>query len=251
MTLDALTNHVTAFVDLLGFKDALSDSARLDKVLDITQTIQANVSDFKTSPNGDMPDTGSFKPAFSAFSDHFLVSMPCTENALFKDINHVAIFPSVLAIFIARIASAALQCDLLIRGGLAKGGLFHDKGIAFGPALVRAYEIESKESFYPRVVIANDVYGEIETQGEGQFHYFRDIDGCHCIDYIKIVLAFPPKPFSDRGTPRSAWRDEIRSIGQRNLATAIAGNKHRAIQNWNYFCQDVERAIATLDGKVK
>ena|GEM_PF-1401841 len=43
---------------------------------------------------------------------------------------------------------------MLIRGGVCEGKLHHSKsGPVFGPALNRAYEIESKEAVYPRIFI--------------------------------------------------------------------------------------------------
>lgn len=47
--------------------------------------------------------------------------------------------------------------DLLIRGAITMGSLVHkENGPLFGPAMNRAYYLESKEAIYPRVLIDNE-----------------------------------------------------------------------------------------------
>ena len=41
----------------------------------------------------------------------------------------------------------------LIRGGVTIGQISHSENTCFGPALVRAYQLESQFAFYPRVVL--------------------------------------------------------------------------------------------------
>ena len=45
------------------------------------------------------------------------------------------------------------QSQILLRGGIAVGKLYHDRQIVFGPALVKAYQLENNIAVYPRVVI--------------------------------------------------------------------------------------------------
>lgn len=40
-----------------------------------------------------------------------------------------------------------------MRGAVTVGAIHHDQHIVFGPALNRAYELESKVAFYPRILI--------------------------------------------------------------------------------------------------
>jgi hypothetical protein len=50
-----------------------------------------------------------------------------------------------------------LRAGIYTRGALVRGGLFHDKDLLFGPALVRAYKIERDVSRFPRIVVDRDV----------------------------------------------------------------------------------------------
>lgn len=45
------------------------------------------------------------------------------------------------------------KCGLLIRGGLTVGELYHDENIVYGPAMIRAYEMENKMAIYPRIIV--------------------------------------------------------------------------------------------------
>jgi len=46
-----------------------------------------------------------------------------------------------------------LRQGVLTRGGITKGLLYHSSNIAFGPALIEAYRLESEVAVYPRVVL--------------------------------------------------------------------------------------------------
>lgn len=59
---------------------------------------------------------------------------------------------------------ACVKRDILIRGGLAIGAAhvgLDGKGPIFGPAMVRAYEIEDTEAVYPRIMIDEDAIATV------------------------------------------------------------------------------------------
>ncbi|KTD05821.1 hypothetical protein Lgra_2598 [Legionella gratiana] len=76
----------------------------------------------------------------SFFSDCFVCSMPSE-------------FASQLCNRASHIIRDFLSAGFLVRGGLSAGKLYHKDQIVFGPALLRAYEIEHKEAIFPRVII--------------------------------------------------------------------------------------------------
>ena len=51
------------------------------------------------------------------------------------------------------IAFRLLRLGFLVRGGIARGDLFHHVGKVVGPALIKAYELENKKAVYPRIII--------------------------------------------------------------------------------------------------
>jgi hypothetical protein len=56
---------------------------------------------------------------------------------------------------------------VLVRGGICIGDLFVRAGktMLFGPALVKAYKLESEYAVYPRIIIDRDLIWEAEKGG--------------------------------------------------------------------------------------
>ena len=91
-----------------------------------------------------------------------------------------------------------LQEGILIRGAITRGELFHYGDTIFGPALVEAYELESKIAIYPRIIFTRDVFwlenfhSEIkEISQENIMNNVQiDSDGWHYIDFIQVMTHF-------------------------------------------------------------
>ncbi|MCD2180302.1 hypothetical protein [Rhizobium sp. C1] len=97
-----------------------------------------------------------------------------------------------------------IQCinhGVLIRAGLAIGSIhvgLNGSGPVFGPAMVRAYEIESGEAIYPRIVIDDPAYEQFLSDArlhnenhdpEEEMEYVNSLlrtgeDGTRFIDYL-------------------------------------------------------------------
>lgn len=43
-----------------------------------------------------------------------------------------------------------------MRGGISLGEIHHQQDLAFGPAFINAYDLESRSAIYPRIVITED-----------------------------------------------------------------------------------------------
>ena len=61
---------------------------------------------------------------------------------------------------IANLTLDLMQEGLLIRGAIAKGKLYHKKGVMFGPAFIEAHRIEQTVAKYPRVVLSKQTYDD-------------------------------------------------------------------------------------------
>ncbi len=84
--------------------------------------------------------------AVSTFSDNVVISTIPDKDAT--------------PVFLDTIATLQLHASakgFLMRGGIAVGDLIHGEDVVFGPALNRAYELESKIAVYPRVVVDDEV----------------------------------------------------------------------------------------------
>ena len=79
------------------------------------------------------------------------------------------------SLFFELISLVHLQFELahrgvFLRGGLTVGDVYVDKSTVFGPAMVRAYELESSFAIYPRIVVDPVVFKEYFSQVAMQGH---------------------------------------------------------------------------------
>lgn len=65
--------------------------------------------------------------------------------------------PKTLLVRMAMMQVVAAGGGFLIRGGISVGKIIHTRNAVFGPALNRAYEIESTMAIFPRIVIDENV----------------------------------------------------------------------------------------------
>ncbi|HBD7397086.1 hypothetical protein [Legionella longbeachae] len=86
----------------------------------------------------------------SIFSDTLVLSYPSIY--LGRIYNEL---PSIINAFLVK--------GFIIRGGISLGHLYHKDNIIFGPALIEAYEIESYQAIFPRILISDAVIEKTGT----------------------------------------------------------------------------------------
>jgi hypothetical protein len=134
-------NRIIAFIDILGFRELITSISinhelhnRINYALHRIKTV--NPQQFPSSKFQDIE--------VSTFSDSIVISS-AGKN-----------------IFAVIWASGWLQADLLYagiltRGAVSRGLLHHQDGILYGEGVLSAYELEQKASFYPRIIISNEL----------------------------------------------------------------------------------------------
>jgi len=102
---------------------------------------------------------------------------------------------------ISYLCIAALQNGFLLRGAIVCDKVFHRERKIFGPALVKAYEMESKKAIYPRIILDDGIIDiarehhsrshspdwEVDFIKEGMI--MQDSDGLYFIDYFYKILS--------------------------------------------------------------
>src|SRR5258708_6128572 len=88
---------------------------------------------------------------------------------------------------------------ILLRGGITIGNVARSYGQLFGPAVVRAYDIESKIARFPRIVVGGEVLDALNTDSSLWVHdqetdvqavkalLRRDCDGEFFVDYLRVI----------------------------------------------------------------
>ncbi len=184
--------RVICFFDILGFKDHIDKTIQDDnhikeilQVFDLVEKFGIDTSRKSDLLNNDLQVT--------QFSDSVVLSYRVDQ----KDQLAFSIMD------LGRLIIELLQKEILVRGAITMGDVFHNETKLFGPAMNEVYKLESKIAIYPRVIITRDVlmfaqYSfEYENPSKEAIMKWaeRDMDGWHYIDYICVAKNFQIEDF--------------------------------------------------------
>lgn len=200
-------DRLIAFVDLLGFKNAIDQSVntdnkkeaieireRIKRIIDNNELIQIFneinkqvVTTVKKSEDGKKIEEPYSKFEISFFSDCFVISCPKDEKEQGKIYMEFFMGLTNLAIQVASIG-------FLLRGGITFGKLYHIGNKCFGPAMNRAYLLESKTADFPRIIVDAFAVKEVGSNSYGnksmQFIGPDKTDGLMFLDYLSQKVYF-------------------------------------------------------------
>jgi hypothetical protein len=249
--------HFTAFIDLLGFSEisAGADEDTRQEVLAFLVSLAALRSEFNIESPPDQPGTTYMKPAVSTFSDHIVISYPFEQisagNGFDESRTASYVFYSFKSL-LTEIARKALSIGLLIRGGATIGKLYHSGGVIFGEALVDAYQIESRTSVYPRVVLSSKVCNRENWMEWHAGNLRRGQDGLYYFDYYRELV------FSDHflelvyssALSGPNWEKEIKARFEniirptdKNLRDLEGKGKLTELSKWAWFAHEFRSAL--------
>ena len=176
-----------AFIDVLGFKELVAQSASDDGTF-----IQIMNSIYHPEHSH-----GMIHVEISNFSDSFVFS--CCSNLMYFE---------VLISLVNKLYLKMLELGTLARGGISVGSMYHDDGMAFGPAFLDAYHLENTVARYPRIVLGKRTLDEIQSlaaKDEGRKHHSlekwlcRDDDGVVYLDqFAEFDTAFSDQDPDER-----------------------------------------------------
>lgn len=163
-------DRIVAFVDILGFKklamDAFASGPQGLQELYITLGLNAGFGqpEYKKMISDIDPEF-----QYSAFSDCVVVSNVCTPGGVNSVLQHMVL-----------LLRGFLDKGYFCRGGIAAGGCVHQDNVLFGPAMLRAYELEQKVAVYPRIVVDDNIVNSLK--GDPFCRLYRDFDGYWYVD---------------------------------------------------------------------
>jgi len=144
----AYEQRYVAFVDILGFASIVEKS-------EIDGTLVRKLNEALGGINRRAASARSEELRLEAttFSDTVVLSVPVTPDGLlhmFQTIDDLSM--------------DLLGMNMLFRGAVVRGKLWHTTEAIFGPALVGAYYLEAKVSFHPRIMVSKEVLGDASSQ---------------------------------------------------------------------------------------
>jgi hypothetical protein len=132
-----------AFIDILGFRGYVASLGKdTSKVVALKNTLQM-----------------VHKPLHPGISD--LRDVDYRTQSI-SDAVAISVLPTVTGLIelfstLELLTMSLLSAGYFVRGAIAKGRLYHDEGMVFGEALIRAYDLETTVVRYPRIMITTDV----------------------------------------------------------------------------------------------
>lgn len=197
--------RLIAFIDILGFKEIVRSSEKEDSKIEFLYSVLNYLKSWEVSESWglqlveieeDAQKKGveSFdikdKTNITSFSDSIVVSVKVANN-----LNEMA---STLIVNLAYIGAILFEKGILFRGGLTIGNLIHkENGTVFGQGLIEAYQLESNNAKFPRIVLSDKLLKQLNYPLETKrnrypYHQYLDRfdDGCigfHQLIYYQVI----------------------------------------------------------------
>lgn len=229
--------RIILFLDFLGFKEivegTVGNPTQLETLLGAVDRLYQIGAD-----DNDLYESVSA----TTFSDSVVLSYAVRERS--------AVFYLLLDIAFA-IIDLAMR-GFLVRGAVTIGELVHTKKYLVGPAMVRAYEMESKEAKYPRVLLDPRLV-DIAAKAHADHHdpedeaayvklfMTKDRDGRHFIDYVSWDAVVRLTGMDDEGYP--SYLGDISAILRRGLGKPHPG----VLEKYLWIHDQYTAAIASFE----
>ncbi|WP_277587532.1 hypothetical protein [Psychrobacillus antarcticus] len=151
------------FLDVLGFsnlvRESMDDNQKFKMILEFLSDLQTYIKEQQEfeikheefqriikkviGKNSEQQYENPSKFEYTMFSDSLVISLS------FKSFESLKGLITRMGILQAKYMSKGM----LLRGGITFGELHHEGSICFGPAFLRAYELECNIAKYPRILI--------------------------------------------------------------------------------------------------
>lgn len=225
--------RLVAFLDILGLRNIVKSFPQKPSQF---QNILRTIGLFSYDQKGASEISHKFNLnwEYSIFSDSIIISAPFPDSPIFPVITQIGYVCFLL-----------LGIGILIRGGIVIGRMFHKGNNAIGQGLIDAFEIESNQAFYPRIVITQKVAECLDNDiavahsrsiiplSISKF-YRQDTDGCKYIDYLHACSYYK---FEKRENDYISHLGDIRRELIKRLVETESNTKHYQKVRWlaNYL----------------
>lgn len=185
MNIKNYSQRVIVFMDILGFKNIVTNGNENSKLFDLMNYLKWLS---RANYEGILKEYDIGKEV-TVFSDSIVISY---------DVNTLNGSSFYILLDIIHIQLDLASKGILVRGGVTIGNLYHEKEIIFGPAMIKAYELESKYAKYPRIIVDESLL-EYAFQNPSEQHtaemelYYlisllkKDEDGYFYTDFLSQI----------------------------------------------------------------
>jgi len=201
------TESLVAFLDILGFSDAINaaqaDQAATQSIAHALDKVQERAAFIEKGAKG------AWQMDFRvlAFSDSIVISCPQISEQSFIYMAHI----------IAAIQMDMMQLQFFIRGAISAGAHYEKEHVFFGPAFIRAHELE-KQSVWPRIIVDTVVLQKLNqgaVQKAVESYLLQDQSGIYYFNYLHLVFALDSLQLEEEvKKSKNKWVDLTRIFQQ-------------------------------------
>lgn len=180
---DSYIDCYVAFIDILGFKEFILDkSSTFEKVKSLFDLMKLIYAEQSFVIQSDVLTTKMMRKVKVNFvSDTVILSIPKFEK------NSLEVLIFVIDVFISNVL---LNHQLLFRGAISEGAFYSCNDIIFGPSIVNAAILESKNAIYPRIIIPSNIVDSYNSTASvdsmNGIKYLIEKDSVICDDFYII-----------------------------------------------------------------
>jgi hypothetical protein len=235
-----MNEHLIVYFDLLGTRDAIKSPGEA-KMVALIELLKRFAS-LRGESNLRMETVEEFhlshiRPTVSTFSDHIVMSYPVEDLFRANERDGLGWGLHFVCAEVAVLAAAAINDGLLLRGGATVGPLYHEGGVVLGPAMVEAYELESRHAMYPRIVVSRKLYTRIKFEPR-ILVLLTDQDGITHLNYFtEMVLRSNQVEES-----RALWLDKAGKIIEENITRFEREERWNDLAKWVWFKRQLKQA---------
>lgn len=228
-----LRQSIVAFIDILGFSQMVTSSTRQEESQRLLDTIYAAVQDSRKLARGSVehePGARSVAWVTKFFSDNLALGFPLGDG----DRDHANAAALVVRAAQQYQLSMALS-GFFLRGALTVGDLCLTDEIIFGSSLIECYQLESKASIVPRVILTESLWKPLSRIQKSESHSFetavgqsicRDVDGWWFVNYLQGACS------------NSGVNWEFIERHKRSILESLAGTtRHDVLPKFGWACR--------------
>ena len=186
---------IVAFYDIMGWRSKIEQAGNSRKKAAELKNIVRLFAQFKAEYEA---KNRHLRMRVSTFSDNVVVSATASRRNML-----------VMMLILAQAQLYAARRGHYIRGGMTIGKIVHDDHVVFGPALNRAYYLESEIADVPRIVVDDEFMKAFRRKNVESSILLRE-KGIYFLNPWTLGLA----AFAFRGLPK-------RAISPRGILTIV------------------------------
>jgi hypothetical protein len=226
VTKEGYEDRYLAFVDVLGFSSLVNRSREDAAVVAQLKDALSDVSAKALAARSD-----ELQLEATSFSDTVVISAPVGEAELLHMLQIIDEFGYGL-----------LRRNMLFRGALVRGQLLHRPDLIFGPALIDAYDLETKKSFHPRIMLDSNIYGAIQHASDptrGELMRYLTVDP-YDVPYLNLFAKWQTeKPLDATALGELVQLQDIIAAG------LVAGAENPSVgEKYKWLARKLNRFIA-------